>query len=81
VCLHTVVGVTSDNERFVDGDQMTGVFIKEMGAVPTFMNVHPTSTMFDNSRPGIGSHISLSDQSIMAMQSWLMHNTKEAPCT
>lgn len=57
-----------------DGDCMNGEFIKEMGAVPFFMNLHPSVTMYSTSSPGIGKTVGLSDQTVVMTQNWLASN-------
>lgn len=62
--------ITASNADF-DGDQLNGWWIKEMGAVPAYMNMHPRMTMFDKRSPGIGNFVKVSDQAEVATQAWL----------
>jgi hypothetical protein len=54
-----------------DGDELNGVFIKEMDAVPAFMAIHPMQTMFDINTPGISSTVSIPAPIQMLYQNWL----------
>jgi hypothetical protein len=50
---------------------MNGWFIKEMDAVPIYMNMHPRMTMFAKREPGIGNFVKVTDQAETATQAWL----------
>lgn len=55
----------------VDGDSFNGVFIKEMGAVEQYYNMHPRETMFSEDEPGISDGVSIIDQAETDTQAWL----------
>lgn len=54
-----------------DGDAMNGIFIKEMGEVPSFMSLHPETVMLTGDKLEINNDIKLTKQSNINMNAWL----------
>jgi hypothetical protein len=53
-----------------DGDAMHVHFIKEMGEVPHFYNIHPATVLL-GSNIGISSDVCITSQSVIGLNGWL----------
>lgn len=54
-----------------DGDEMYLIFIKEMGMVARFMNLHPMETMFSKNTLEVSSMVSMTNQSFVHWNGFL----------
>lgn len=48
-------------------DALYGVFIKEMAEVPTYLKLHPMTTLLANDTVGLSGDVAMSDQELMAL--------------
>lgn len=70
-----MVATQSEHKSDFDGDAMHVHFIKEMGEVPKFMSIHP-STVLLGSGIGISSDICITSQAVMGLNGWLNSPTQ-----
>ena len=54
-----------------DGDAMYGLSLKEMAEVSKFEGLHPSMVMLSNDRVSLSNQIGLSEQSVLALHTWL----------
>ena len=55
-----------------DGDELWGIFLKEMDSVKQFMSMHPSNTMLSKNTLTVSNTVTLMDQTRIMQNNWLI---------